>query len=282
MRVNSLVVGVLSLATLASCQWYPQTQKGEIPAELKGYLPGQEMFLECIQRQIDNGEHKFDDQERIIYAPFPKCKESGKGLAIKYGVTEDVNCTIGFSDELYHLFQLYIHEDAPFSCRIPLSPEAHYLEKGGAYIPVTFNFRGEIHDLHLDIDHTLNVVAIGAPLALDANEGTLVSATAWSSGTNASRVVIGDFLTLNLAVRWLNGLTPVGASPLLALLPIKDGFYRLPKLFMNVSSEWFTFYVILAALLGASLQFGFTYCTKMNSRKHPRWADVESGLTKKD
>lgn len=87
--------------------WYPVNSKGEIPADIKPYTKGQDINFDCIQRNIDNGEHKFDEKENIMYGAFPKCKETGKPLMFKYGITEDISCTIEFTDELYHLFQLY-------------------------------------------------------------------------------------------------------------------------------------------------------------------------------
>ncbi|CAH2352047.1 hypothetical protein CLIB1423_05S04434 [[Candida] railenensis] len=274
----------LLLSTLVSCQWYPQDQKSEIPIEFQGYETGQEIYLECIQRNIDNGEHKFDEKDRIIYAPFPKCKETGSALALKYGVSEDINCTIAFTDELYHLFQLYIHEDAPFSCRIPISGEKDYIRRGGAFIPLTFNFRGEIHDSHLDIDDSINLVAIGAPI--NDKEGTVVSAIAWSSGTNATRIVIGDYLTLNLGIRWLSGVSPYGGSSKEALknaaLPFADGFYKLPKSFMSFSTEQWYISMLFAGLTGAVVMYLFTYFTKTNRAKQHKWVDPEVGFTKND
>lgn len=217
----------LLLLPLVAAQFYPLTRKGEVP-ELVPYGAGQELFIDCILRNIDNGEHKFDLNLRIVYLAFPTCKETGKPLLFAFGESGTVNCTITFSDELYHLFQLYIHEDAPFSCRVPLSSEAHYLELGGAYVPLTFNFRGEIHDSHLDIDPHMNVLFM-----TPKNLGTVVSAVAWGSGTNATRVIIGDSLTVQLATRWLH-LPHRGAPG----LPFAPGFYRLPLLGVSASVVW--------------------------------------------
>ncbi|KAI3406785.1 hypothetical protein KGF56_000390 [Candida oxycetoniae] len=200
-------IGILSLAVFASAiQWYPVNSKGEIPS-IEPFQKGQEIQFDCIQRNIDNGEHKFDQQNKVIYGPFPKCKETSKPLSFKYGVNEDVNCTIEFTDELFHLFQLYIHEDVPFSCRLPMSSEMLSIEKGGAYIPFTFNFRGEITDSHIDVDHSMNVLIT---IPDNPMEYTFVSAIAYSSGTNTTRIVIGDTMTIQFAVRWLDQLNKGG------------------------------------------------------------------------
>ncbi|CAK7895687.1 hypothetical protein CAAN1_12S03554 [[Candida] anglica] len=271
------ITAALVLAPLVACQWYPQDQKGEVPTEIKGYERGQEIVLECITRQIDNGEHKFDDKDRIIYAPFPTCQETEKPLSLKYGVSEDFNCTIGFTDELYHLFQLYIHEDAPFSCRIPLSSELNYIEKGGAFVPLTFNLRGEVHDSHLDVDQSINLIAIGST---NGDEKTVVSATAWSSGTNSTRVVIGDNLSLNLAVRWLENSNPFGSKAGQdSSIPFQDGFYKLPKF---ISSIQYYGSIACWSIISAGLTFIFMYRAARNTRTKYRTFDSEADFTKND
>ncbi|CAI5756399.1 unnamed protein product [Candida verbasci] len=161
---------------------------------IEPYIIGQDIPFDCIQRNIDTGEHIFE-QNKIVYGPPPKCLESSKPLTFKYGIEQDFNCTITITDELYHLFQLYLHEDVPFSCRIPLSSEHMSIEKGGTSIPFTFNLRGSLSDSHLDIDPNLNVL-------FTPFQNSFVSAIAYSSSLNTTRVVIGDKLTLHFASRW--------------------------------------------------------------------------------
>lgn len=233
---------LLALVPFCSGQWYPLTTKEEIPVDIKPYEKGQDVVLHCISRNIDDGEHKFDDQQRIMTIPFPTCKETGKPLGFHYGVDEDIKCTIGFSDELFHMFQLYVHEDAPFSCRMPLSSEDQYLQKGGAYVPLTFNFRGEVHDSHLDLDTSLNVL-MTAPSSNELK--TFVSAVAWSSGTDTQRVTIGSYVTLDLAVRWLNLITPLSSTTYEEALPYANGFYRFPTV---VSTSTLYNYVSVAVV----------------------------------
>lgn len=270
----------LALAEVAPprSQWYPLTRKGEIP-QIKPYEVGQDVFIDCISRNIDNGEHKFDSENRIVYSAFPVCKETGKPFGFHYGVSENINCTVTFTDELYHLFQLYIHEDAPFSCRIPLSTEANYLEQGGAYVPLTFNFRGEIHDSHLDIDGHMNL-ALTKPPTSAPHQQTVVSAVAWSAGTNASRIVIGDDLTLEFAVRWLGNLKPMGSRALGSpSLPFPDGFYKLPMRSVPVSVTQFAFLLILTGVASAVV----AYAAAVKFRK-PGFmpVDRESSFAKQD
>lgn len=262
------------MSTASATQWFPLTKKEELPLDFTPYVIGDEVPIDCTSRNIDNGEHKFDENDRIIYVPFPKCKETGKPLSLKYGVSEDINCTIGFTDELYHLFQLYIHEDAPFSCRMPFSNENNYLEKGGASVPLTFNFRGEIHDSHLDIDHNMNLL-VTKPASSKPEENTIVSSVAFGSGTNATRIVIGDSLTINLAVRWYDQIKPVNSEGW-NNLPYADGFYKFPMAFVPISKAIFLVYLVGVAAFSAAVTLAFTY-GRINQKKGKYQAvDVES------
>lgn len=187
-------------AQVASTEFYPD------PSGLAtlGYKQGDTIPLECIQRNIETGEHKFDEAGNIVYAPFPNCFETDKSLSLRYNVDEVFNCTIDLGHDFFHVFQLLIHEDVPFSCRIPYAKST--VEKGEdgttkpAFIPLTFNIRGNIQESHLHIDPFLNVAM------LSNNTGnTVVSGSAFSSGHKTKRVIIGDSLPLTLAVRWYRG-----------------------------------------------------------------------------
>lgn len=277
-----LLLALLMAQVALATQWFPLTRKGEIPTELEPFQIGQEVPLDCIIRNIDNGEHKFDDQGNIIYGPFPKCQETGKPLTFRYGVNEDINCTIGFTDELYHLFQLYVHEDAPFSCRVPLSSELGYIEKGGAAIPLTFNLRGEVHESHFDVDSLVNVL-----FTIPGEASTIVSAVAWSSGTNTTRMTIGEYLTLSFAVRWNDHMKNTNslAQPYhYAGLPYGDGFYKLPANLIPLSYSMFVFYLAIVSLATGALILAFAYnvlSIKFSKRGY-RAVDGESLVTKRD
>lgn len=251
-----------------------------MPTDFKPYVFGEEVMIDCIQRNIDNGEHKFDEKDRIIYAPFPTCRETGKPLTLSYGVSQDVNCTIGFTDELFHLFQLYIHEDAPFSCRIPFSSEPNSIESGGAFVPMTFNIRGEIHDAHLDIDSNINVL-VTKPQGSNAQENTIVSAVAFSSGTNATRVVIGDHLTFNLAVRWLNNIAPANSNGAVDV-PFADGFYKFPLNSIPMSYTIFFVYLAIAVVGSGAVVLGLSYKSISKKMKNKHYKALETDFGKED
>lgn len=278
--LKAFLLAALVFADLAlGNQFYPLNRKGEIP-QIQPYTYGQDVFIDCITRNIDNGEHKFDSNDRIIYGAFPVCKESGKPLSFHYGVSEDINCTITFTDELFHLFELYVHEDSPFSCRIPLSTEANYLELGGAYIPLTFNFRGEVHDSHLDIDNHMNLLIVKPPTNQPEKQ-TVVSAVAWSSGTNATRVVIGDEMTLEVGVRWIDSIKPSGSQAKGSnSLPFDDGFYKLHMNSVPISMKVLIFLFVVVALLSSSISCGGTSMKYKKRGYKP--VDTESGIDKQD
>lgn len=251
---------LLFLLPLVVGQFFPLTKNGEIPKDIEPYVKGQPMFMDCNARHIDNGEHKMDAQENLVYVPFGTCKETGFPLRFNYDTNEDFNCTITFDDEMYHLFQLYMHDDVPFSCRIPISTEQHYMEKGGAYIPFIFNFRGEIHDSHLDIDPGMNVLFVKPK----KNElSTIISGVSFGSSTNVTRIVIGDELTLNFAVRWFDNLNPLGSvtSGYKASngLPFVDGFYNFPLNMLPLSSNSFIVYMVLVAMVSGMISLAISY-----------------------
>lgn len=184
------------LTVLGSCllpgvmgERFPKVQDDVI---LKPFTKNQKIPIQCIQRHIDTGEHKFDSNENIIYGPFPKCKESGEEFSLTYKKNEEVQCTVELTDELYHLFQLYIHEDAPFSCKIPIDSQ------NNAFIPLTFSFRGDLETSHLDIDTTMNVL-----VHLNENNN-IVSSVGYSSGDKVERYIIGDPMPIHFNINWID------------------------------------------------------------------------------
>lgn len=227
MRHASLLFLLASPVFCASRQFFPLDRDASVPEIVEQYSPGQPILMDCIARHIDLGEHKLDEHKKMIHVPFPKCRETSLPLTFAYGVDVDQQCTVAFTDELYHLFQLYIHEDVPFSCRIPLSPEANYVEKGGAYIPLTFNFRGSIYDLHLQIDTSMNVL-FTTPESKHTPLATIVSAIAFGLGTDTTKVAIGDHVTLDFAIRWLKSSPSTNVLQEDLSVPFVEGFYKLP------------------------------------------------------
>ncbi|AOW07174.1 hypothetical protein B0I72DRAFT_134294 [Yarrowia lipolytica] len=191
----------LFIAGVLAAEPYFFDSRGE--TDLNPYSIGDDLPLECIKRNIHDGEHMVDEKtQEILYEDFPICRETGKPLSLQYRVDQDVNCTIGFSDTLYHLFQLYIHEDAPFSCRLRASKQKNknVLSEPTTWLPLTFTIRGHIQESHLDIDPKLNAV-----MMYSRKTETPVVAAAFSRGTETERYKNGDFLPLQLSVKWYPG-----------------------------------------------------------------------------
>lgn len=220
-----------------------------------GYSRGDNIPIECIQRNTESGEHKFDEAGNIVYAPFPNCFETDKPLSLKYNVDEVLNCTIDLGHDFFHVFQLLIHEDVPFSCRIPYAKRVIDSDSKEAsepaFIPLTFNIRGKIQESHLHIDPFLNV-------ALLANNtgNTVISGSAFSSGSTSQRAIIGDSLSLKLAVRWYRG----------AVIPTANG--ALLSSSTTLMYCFATFIGTLAITIAVLYGFVFPKKLKVEMRRH--------------
>ncbi|RAL11697.1 uncharacterized protein BO97DRAFT_470870 [Aspergillus homomorphus CBS 101889] len=142
-----------------------------------GYSHGQPIPVTCLNRTIDSGEHITDTQGHLQYIPFPTCNETSLPLALHYGVSETVNCTIAsLPDELYHLLEYYVHSDVPMTCRVPTAPLAQHLlstpetdadepaasndidTDGPSYTPLTFALQGTLQRSHLHIWTDMNLL----------------------------------------------------------------------------------------------------------------------------
>ncbi|EAW13856.1 uncharacterized protein ACLA_068840 [Aspergillus clavatus NRRL 1] len=151
--------------------------KSDVATVKAGYSYGQPMPVTCLNRTIDSGEHITDNLGKLQFIPFPTCNETFLPLALRYGVTETLNCTINaLPDELYHLFEYYVHSDVPLACRVPTAPlslspstlppspdkdnaGATDLDDGGpAYTPITFALQGTLQRSHLHIWTDMNVL----------------------------------------------------------------------------------------------------------------------------
>lgn len=186
--VSSLLLVCTPIALAAKHQVYPLSEL-EINT-YESYKHKEEVKLQCIKRQIDNGEHVFDDNGDIVFEPFMSCLETNSPFSMHYMQDSNVKCTVKFEDEIYHLFQLYLHKDAPFTCRYEIRPNS------GIYIPLDLNFRGNILESHFDIDPNVNL------LMISNKDNEIVAGTGFSSSTNTTKVIIGQKVELNFNVRW--------------------------------------------------------------------------------
>ncbi|KAL1847306.1 hypothetical protein Plec18167_001385 [Paecilomyces lecythidis] len=145
-----------------------------------GYKYGQPIPVTCLNRTILG---------KLQYIPFHTCSETNQPLALRYGVSETVTCTIdSLSDTLYHLLEYYVHSDAPLSCRVPTTPlspstgngagilsepdddedderkskDAQSVDvldnNGPSYTPLTVALQGTLQKSHLHIWTDMNVL----------------------------------------------------------------------------------------------------------------------------
>lgn len=183
---------------------------------------GDPVKVSYISRNIDNGEHKFDENNNIIYNRFPTCRETGKPLELRFMKDEKINCTFSLVDEQFHLFQMYIHEDVPWSCRLTVGTkdeqekenlgsdgldldddEDHGAVKTTSYnVSVPFIMNAELHESHLRIDPRINLLLV----ANDGNDGSfkLKSGVGFGNGDPEARkrYVIDDDINFEFNVYW--------------------------------------------------------------------------------
>lgn len=269
-------------ALVSSKDWYLVNKQDKIP-EFEPLRRGQELGVECIQRRIDDGEHKFDENKNIIFGKFPRCIEHNDYLKFKYNKNQDLTCTVVLTDELFHLFQLYIHEDSPFSCRLPITSNPTMSDhQEGLTVPMTFNFRGRVSESHLDIDTNMNVI-----VQTPQDTPTILSAVGWSSGTNFTKVIIGDHLPIRFSVRWIGSVSPKNQAKAQYNIPFTDGYYALPKSITYNHQKIYILISVLVGLISSVATYTVTYKYFLYKSKKFGFAVLnfdggESGLNKKD
>ena len=139
-----------------------------------------------------------------------------------YSSHTDINCTLpSLPDDLFHLLEFYIHNDAPLTCRIPTHPltSAETLDASASasqpsnpadsYIPLIFALSGTLQLSHLHVNPRLNVLLHTSP-NLEGMDADILAASAYSSPSLSSastRIVIGDPLALQLSVHWYSSPT---------------------------------------------------------------------------
>ncbi|KAJ5113248.1 hypothetical protein N7456_001782 [Penicillium angulare] len=144
----------------------------------EGYKIGDEVPVSCLNRTLE-GEHITDSLGKLQYVPFVTCNETSRPLSLRYGISETITCTIpSLSDNLYHLFEFYVHSDVPMTCRVPTSPlvsspdtptekkdsesgvedSALLSENGPPFTPLTIALQGTLQLSHLHIWSDMNML----------------------------------------------------------------------------------------------------------------------------
>ncbi|CAD6499958.1 BgTH12-04063 [Blumeria graminis f. sp. triticale] len=183
---------------------------------LPSYHYGAKVPVSCLNRSTETGEHISNEKDELEYVSFPICNETGQPLELRYGIEEELNCTIPMvADSLFHLIEFYIHNDAPLSCRIPSRPAVHATqpEYRPDYVPLIFALAGTLQLSHLHISTHLNVLIHSTPKhhlhhhdsgVIDSGAAYSTSPLSHTTGPAAltRKLVIGDPLPLMLSVRW--------------------------------------------------------------------------------
>lgn len=214
---NSLVWNRIPLRAVAAWILLLPSWDGAATATsgvIAGYAYGQPIPVTCLNRTIDSGEHITDNLGNLQYIPFPTCNETSRPLALRYGITETVTCTISsLSDTQYHLLEYYVHSDVPLTCRVPSAPLGVSWDGGEGparqsrdddtqaiasldpaadarqpYTPITFALQGTHQKSHLHIWTEMNVLvhkiasAARTPKRKHADRapGYIVAGTAYS------------------------------------------------------------------------------------------------------
>ncbi|GAM84823.1 hypothetical protein ANO11243_028240 [Dothideomycetidae sp. 11243] len=184
-----------------------------LTAEQPRYKLGDAIPVTCLNRTSE-GEHITDKSGQLQYVPFPTCNETGRPLELYFGVEKDINCTIDFvSDPFFHLLEYYVHNDSPFTCRVPARPLSTFsaaadpVEGQGSlsetYVPLVVALTGTLQLSHLHVSTHLNLLMHAAPRSTDP--GVVAAGTAYSIATSAqpaTKIIIGDALPLRFSVRW--------------------------------------------------------------------------------
>ncbi|RKF54032.1 hypothetical protein GcC1_215023 [Golovinomyces cichoracearum] len=190
---------------------------------LPSYHYGAVIPVSCLNRSIETGEHISNEKNELQYAPFPICNETGQPLHLRYGVEEELNCTIPLvTDSFFHLLEFYVHSDVPLSCHIPSRPATHTLpdQKVEApliyqqeYVPLIFALAGTLQLSHLHVSTHMNILIHSTPKhhLHHHDSGVIDSGAAYSTSPLShltgpvaltKKLVIGDSLPLTFSVRW--------------------------------------------------------------------------------
>ncbi|KAK6509886.1 hypothetical protein TWF481_004613 [Arthrobotrys musiformis] len=183
------------------------------------YAIGDPVPISCLNRTLESGEHVTDEHGILQYVPFLTCAETGRPLELRYLSEDPLNCTVkAISDDTFHLWEFYIHNDSPLSCRVParpLSGDRHITGdvgvEAGEWIPFVISLTGKLDLTHLHISTTINVILHTGSSSQDDDllfPGIIDSATAYSVSPNldSTRIIIGDDLPLRFNIRWYTGV----------------------------------------------------------------------------
>lgn len=195
-----------------------------------------------------------DAHGNLQYIPFPTCNETNQPLSFLYNTPRTQTCTIdALPDELYHLFEFFVHSDVPLTCRIPSYPLSREelditsslpeVDGTGAdktlWTPFTIALQGTLQLSHLHLHTNINVLFHMSqdPEVSTADVGSHLIASAAYSLPNTStsappegtKIVRNEPMVLTFNVGWIDGAVLPGmvGRPVVGLRNHSIGFSLL-------------------------------------------------------
>ena len=217
--VQALLVFSTSLAAALDASDASQQVLNDA-ASKPGYSKGTAVPVSCLNRTVEDGQHISDASGGLQYIPFPVCNETGVSLFFAYGEPTTQTCTIdSLDDDLYHLLEFYVHNDAPLACRIPSYPlssspsnkkDASSIADASPstqWTPLTFALQGTLQLSHIHLHTSINVLLHSSP------SNSLIAGTAYSlpnittetPSPEGSKVIRGEPLTFTFNIGWIDG-----------------------------------------------------------------------------
>ena len=175
-------------------------------------------------------------------------------MSFLYNTPQTQTCTIeALPDELYHLFEFFVHSDVPLSCRIPsypLSQEELEIttslpEVGGTgaekdlWTPFTIALQGTLQLSHLHLHTNINVLFHMSQDTEDSKapaSSHLIASTAYSlpnasvsAPIEGTKIVRNEPVVLTFNIGWIDGAVLPGmvGRPVLGVTNHSLGFSLL-------------------------------------------------------
>lgn len=183
----------------------------------------------------------------LQYIDFSICNETSEPLSLPFAEPTHLTCTIdALTDDLYHLLEYYVHNDAPLSCRVPTYPqssssdytdetETALADKGKeAWTPLTIALQGTLQLSHIHIWTDINVLMHHSPLTPSSEDdesttppGAILAAAAYSIPPNqivspankeqknaieGTKIIRSEPLTFTFHVAWIEGADVLALS----------------------------------------------------------------------
>lgn len=195
-----------------------------------------------------------DAHGNLQYIPFPTCNETSQPLSFPYNTPDTQTCTIdALPDELYHLFEFFVHSDVPLTCRIPSHPlsqeelgiPSSLPDVGGTgaekdlWTPFTIALQGTLQLSHLHLHTNINVLfhmssESEPPKAV--SQSHLIASAAYSvpnasseAPAEGTKIIRNEPMVLTFNVGWIDGavLPGMAGRPVLGIKDHSVGFSLL-------------------------------------------------------